>query len=39
MKIDGDFYKILDVYRNMITVPDCVVVGSNKIGDGHGEAN
>lgn len=38
MKIDGDSYKILDVYRNMITVPDCVVVGSNKIGDGHGEA-
>lgn len=38
MQIDGEKYKTLSVFNNMITVPDCVVVGSNKIGDGHGEA-
>lgn len=38
MQVDGEKYKTLSVYNNMITVPDCVVSGSNKIGDGHGEA-
>ena len=29
---------ILAVFSTMMTVPDCVVMGSNKLGKGHGEA-
>ena len=38
MKIDGKELKTLAVFPAMMTVPDCVVVGSNKLGRGHGEA-
>lgn len=38
MKIEGKDYKTLAVFPAMMTVPDCVVVRSNKIGSGNGEA-
>ena len=38
MRIKGDNYPTLAVFPTMMTVPDCVVVGSNKLGKGHGEA-
>ena len=38
MKIEGKSYPTLAVFHTMMTVPDCVVVGSNKLGRGHGEA-
>lgn len=38
MKIDGKDYQTFSVFPNMMTVPDCVVVRSNKIGSGNGEA-
>lgn len=38
MIINGENLPTLAVFRNMMTVPDCVVVGSNKLGHGHGEA-
>lgn len=38
MKINGEVLPTLSVFPNMMTVPDCVVVGSNKLGHGHGEA-
>ncbi len=38
MKINGVSYPTLAVFPTMMTVPDCVVVGSNKLGRGHGEA-
>jgi len=38
MKINGEFLPTLSVFPNMMTVPDCVVVQSNKLGHGHGEA-
>lgn len=38
MKINGEVYPSLEVFPSMMTVPDCVVVGSNKLGHGHGEA-
>ena len=38
MKINGENLSTLAVFRTMMTVPDCVVVGSNKLGHGHGEA-
>ncbi len=38
MKINGENYPTLAVFPTMMTVPDCVVVGSNKLGHGHGEA-
>ena len=38
MKINGELYPTLAVFPSMMTVPDCVVVGSNKLGQGHGEA-
>ena len=38
MKINGVNYPTLAVFPTMMTVPDCVVVGSNKLGKGHGEA-
>ena len=38
MIIDGIKFKTLDVFKTMMTVPDCIVVQSNKIGKGHGEA-
>ncbi len=38
MKINGEEFKTLAVFPSMMTVPDCVVTGSNKLGTGHGEA-
>lgn len=38
MKINGKKYPTLAVFPSMMTVPDCIVVGSNKLGRGHGEA-
>lgn len=38
MKINGENLPTLSVFQNMMTVPDCVVVESNKLGRGHGEA-
>lgn len=38
MKINGEVLNTVAVFPNMMTVPDCVVVGSNKLGQGHGEA-
>ncbi len=38
MKINGEELKTLAVFPTMMTVPDCVVVASNKLGKGHGEA-
>ena len=38
MKINGINYPTLAVFPAMMTVPDCIVTGSNKLGTGHGEA-
>ncbi len=38
MKINGEELKTLEVFPAMMTVPDCVVLGPNKLGSGHGEA-
>jgi len=38
MNINGETLKTLAVFPSMMTVPDCVVTGSNKLGRGHGEA-
>ena len=37
MKIAGKRYDIIDISRNL-TVPDCNVIGPNKLGSGNGEA-
>lgn len=38
MKIEGKNYKVESAFKNMMTVPDCFVAYSNKLGGGHGEA-
>ncbi len=38
MKINGEELKTLAVFPTMMTVPDCIVAQSNKLGRGHGEA-
>lgn len=38
MKINVEVLRTISVFPSMMTVPDCVVVGSNKLGHGHGEA-
>ncbi|MEG1567800.1 MAG: HNH endonuclease [Anaerovoracaceae bacterium] len=38
MKIANQLYKILDTFDNIVTIPDCFVLGKNKLGAGHGEA-
>lgn len=38
MEIAGKPFKIKDTFDNIITVPDCFVLGKNKLGHGHGEA-
>lgn len=38
MIVNGERLKTIAVFKNMMTVPDCVVVRSNKIGKGNGEA-
>lgn len=38
MKINGELYPTISAFPTLMTVPDSVVVGSNKLGHGHGEA-
>lgn len=38
MIINGEKLKTLSVFPTMMTVPDCIVTNSNKLGQGHGEA-
>lgn len=38
MKINGKILPTLAVFPSMMTVPDCIVTASNKLGHGHGEA-
>lgn len=38
MKIEGQNFKIEKAFKNTMTVPDCFVSYSNKLGGGHGEA-
>lgn len=38
MDIAGKSFNVKDTYDNIITVPDCFVLGKNKLGHGHGEA-
>lgn len=38
MIVNGEKLKTLAVFPSMMTVPDCIVTSSNKIGNGHGEA-
>ena len=38
MIINGESLPTLAVFKSMMTVPDSVVVSSNKLGHGHGEA-
>lgn len=38
MIINGEKLKTLAVFQTMMTVPDCIVTGTNKLGKGHGEA-
>lgn len=37
MKILGKEYIIVDTFDKVLTVPDCFVLGKNKLGKGHGE--
>lgn len=37
MDIEGKKYKVIDTYDNIVTIPDCFVLGKNKLGVGHGE--
>lgn len=38
MRINGEELKTISVFPTMMTVPDCVVARSNKLGTGNGEA-
>lgn len=38
MLINGERFPTLAVYNSFMTVPDCFVAPSNKLGTGHGEA-
>lgn len=38
MIINGEKLRTLAVFQTMMTVPDCIVTGTNKLGHGHGEA-
>lgn len=38
MIINGEKLKTLSVFQTMMTVPDCIVTSTNKLGHGHGEA-
>lgn len=37
MIINGEKLKTLSVFHTMMTVPDCIVTSTNKLGHGHGE--
>lgn len=38
MEIQGEKFKVLNVFDTAVTVPDCMVMGKNKLGTAHGEA-
>lgn len=38
MKLNGENLPTISVFPSMMTVPDSVVTGSNKLGSGHGES-
>ena len=38
MKINGEVLNTISVFPNMMTVPDCMVARTNKLGRGNGEA-
>lgn len=38
MNINGEHFSTIDVFKDFMTVPDCIVLNSNKLGSGHGEA-
>lgn len=38
MIIDGQNFTVEDIFDNSLTIPDCFVLGKNKLGHGHGEA-
>lgn len=38
MIINGEKLKTLSVFPSLMTVPDCIVTSTNKLGRGHGEA-
>lgn len=38
MNIQGKNFKVVDVCKDSITLPDCFAIQSNKYGKGHGEA-
>lgn len=38
MKIGGEVFLTQEAFKSFMTVPDCIVAGSNKLGSGHGEA-
>ena len=38
MKINGEVLNTISVFPNMMTVPDCMVARTNKLGKGNGEA-
>lgn len=38
MYIGGHKFEVKDTFDNIITIPDCFVLGKNKLGHGHGEA-
>lgn len=37
MKIGGKNFTVKETFDNIITIPDCFVLGKNKLGHGHGE--
>lgn len=38
MKISGQNFTVEEIFDNSLTIPDCFVLGKNKLGQGHGEA-
>lgn len=38
IRVAGQNFDFVDTLQNAITVPDCWVLGANKLGNGHGEA-
>ncbi|WP_428075677.1 HNH endonuclease [Candidatus Avelusimicrobium luingense] len=38
MQINGQNFKVENLFDHIVTVPDCIVLGDNKLGGGHGES-
>lgn len=38
MQINGQDFKVVNLFDHIVTVPDCLVLGENKLGGGHGES-